>query len=438
MLCCFSMDKVDVGNLIDGVGDVDGGMDNSRSDRLDHGHSLHPTSSPQTMPNHGFGCIHLDAIHVREHRLDGVHFCNITKRSTGGMGVDVIHLIFLNACILNGHLHAAGHSHPIIPGHGHMVGITIDGATKIFSNDRCTTCLGMLLRLQHQNSCPLPHDEPIARLIPGARSRLKVVVILGQSPAGHEPTQAHRADGGLCTSCNHYVCPAAADVVCGVMKAVICRGTCGGNRVVGTHESLLNCHQRAAHVGIGVGNGERTEGLDALLSAQGSDVGLHGVESTHPRANQDPDFGFVELLPCLWIGSLLDASLHQSFLSGHHCISDDIIVLAIKLFRDQPLGTEICNLSREFCGELLGVKLVNQFDTTFPVTQTRIIFVHVVAKHGADPHPGDHDALAGGASGRSHGNILRHFHWLDGCEFCSRALKQPQHSSHGPEKDTPS
>ena len=31
--------------------------------------------------------------------------------------------------------------------------------------------------------------------------------------------------------------------------------------------------------------------------------------------------------------------LHQSFLSGHHCISDDIIVLAIKLFRDQPLGT---------------------------------------------------------------------------------------------------
>ena len=67
-----------------------------------------------------------------------------------------------------------------------------------------------------------------------------------RAPAGHEAAEADGDDGRLAAASKHDVRLALADVVGGRDEGVVGRRAGGGDAVVGPHEAVVDCHQRAA------------------------------------------------------------------------------------------------------------------------------------------------------------------------------------------------
>ena len=75
---------------------VEGGVKLAGLNGFDGSNGLHAASSPQAVPDHALGCIHLDLAGVVEHLAQGLDFCNVPHQRACGMGIDVVDLNFKN------------------------------------------------------------------------------------------------------------------------------------------------------------------------------------------------------------------------------------------------------------------------------------------------------------------------------------------------------
>mmetsp|Transcript_12588 Transcript_12588/g.22877 ORF Transcript_12588/g.22877 Transcript_12588/m.22877 type:complete len:450 (-) Transcript_12588:354-1703(-) len=420
-------------DLVNGVIQVEGGVHHPGFDGLDRGHGLHTPGSSQAVPNERLGGVHLDAVHVGEHFPDGLHLRNITQISAGGVGVDVVDLVTLDAGILDGHLDAGCYTQTVRAWIGHVVGIAGDGTTQILADDVGTTSLGMLQLLQDQNTSPLSHHEPITVLVPWPGGARGVLVVLGQGAAGHEAAQPDRADGALRAPGDHDFGAAIADVVCGRTEGVVGAGAGSGNGVVGAHEALLDSHKGASHVGDGVRDHKGAHGADAPL-VQGVDPRLQGAQTAHTGPNEHSDPGFVQLLVGIGVLLLLDSCLTHGLFGSNDGVADGLIILLVGLGWDQALTAEVSELSRELRGELLRVELVDHLDAALALQKRVVVLIHIVSKDGRNAEAGHHDPSPGLASGRSHGHIR--LHHGQGLQSRGRwAAQVPQGQGHSPQNE---
>ena len=89
--------QIALGVLIE---DVDGGRYFLMVQCQDGEHGLYPASGTQQMPRHGFGRADDDFFRMLAQCLfDGVGFIDVTQRRGGAVGVDVVDLIHVEACI---------------------------------------------------------------------------------------------------------------------------------------------------------------------------------------------------------------------------------------------------------------------------------------------------------------------------------------------------
>mmetsp|Transcript_6763 Transcript_6763/g.18146 ORF Transcript_6763/g.18146 Transcript_6763/m.18146 type:complete len:219 (-) Transcript_6763:873-1529(-) len=140
---------VHVRNLVHQVVLVQGGVEVASLDGLDSGDGLHATCCSQAVPDQRLGAVHFDVLGVLEHALQGLHLRDVAHQRACGVGIDVVDLLALNACVPDGCLNACAHAQAIRSWVSHVVRIAGDSTSKVLCQDLGASLLGVLQALHH-------------------------------------------------------------------------------------------------------------------------------------------------------------------------------------------------------------------------------------------------------------------------------------------------
>mmetsp|Transcript_919 Transcript_919/g.1908 ORF Transcript_919/g.1908 Transcript_919/m.1908 type:complete len:261 (+) Transcript_919:498-1280(+) len=254
------------------------------------------------------------------------------------------------------------------------------GPSEVFCQDCSSTGLCVLQALQDQHSSSLTHDKSITVIVPWSGSTLWLVAALGESTACHESSQSNWDDWSLGTTSDNDICIPVTDVVCCCHKGIIGSGTGSGDGVIWTHQPLIDGQQSSTHVSDGIWDKERTHLLISFLHQVGHSV-LENLESSHTGTDEHADSRLVKLLVPFWVSFLLNTSVTESLLTGHHGVREAVIISTSILLVNQTLIVKILDLGGEVGWEFGCIKASNVIHTRYTFKQLIVIGVIVISKH---------------------------------------------------------
>ncbi len=117
----------------------------------------------------------------------------------------------------------------------------------------------------YQNTCTLTHDKPITIFVPRPRSSLWSIISPRQTSAGNKSTKTCRCNTSFCASSYHYVSLTQLNVVCSWIETGVGGCTSSWNRVIRTHETMVNSQQCRPHIGHRIRNKKGRHPLDSFL-----------------------------------------------------------------------------------------------------------------------------------------------------------------------------
>ena len=105
-------------------------------DGLDAGNEFHAACCAQKMAHHGFCGVYLYfSGMVSQCQLDSLCLKQVIVMSAGSMGIDIVNIFRLNACVLNGILHGAGRTASVLCRGGDVVCVTGCTVTHYLGQD---------------------------------------------------------------------------------------------------------------------------------------------------------------------------------------------------------------------------------------------------------------------------------------------------------------
>ena len=111
---------------------------------------------------------------ITERSLNGIAFVAVAQRGGSTMRVDELHLVRIDASIVQRVAHRAARAVHIR--RCHMIGIGTHAIAYQFRVDFSPTLFGAFILFQHHNTRPFAYDEAITINIPGATGGRRVIV----------------------------------------------------------------------------------------------------------------------------------------------------------------------------------------------------------------------------------------------------------------------
>ena len=113
------------------------------------------------------------------------------------MGIDIVNPIGGNACVVYCILHGRCCTTSISWGQGHVIGVATHTKAQKLGVYSSSARFRRLILFEHDNTCAITQHEAVSVFVPGARSRLRIIVALGQRTGGGKATQTDRG-------CSHF------------------------------------------------------------------------------------------------------------------------------------------------------------------------------------------------------------------------------------------
>ena len=159
-----------VGDLI-----VDGSRHKAVVEAQGRDDGLHRAGSAQHMARHGLGGADHQLVGVAAEGLaDGRRLTGVVEGRGGAVGVDVVHILQLEAAVGHGFGHGSGSALAVGGGRSDVIGVTGSAVADNFGVDLRAAGLGVFQLLQHQDAGALAHDETAALLVKGNGGPVRV------------------------------------------------------------------------------------------------------------------------------------------------------------------------------------------------------------------------------------------------------------------------
>ncbi len=124
----------------------------------------------------GLGRGHSHLIFRAEQRLDRRQLALVADRRRSGVGIEVLHLRRLDACLAQSQLHRTARAVAILGSGGEVIGVGTGAVADQLDDRRGTASQRVLQRFDHQYAGALAHDEAVAIAVEGPRGALRGVV----------------------------------------------------------------------------------------------------------------------------------------------------------------------------------------------------------------------------------------------------------------------
>src|ERR1700736_1114097 len=177
-----------------------------------------------------------------EGALDSPGFDLIAHLGGGAVRVDVIDLISLDACVLNGTLHHAKGAVAVLGRAGDVMRVRAHSVAHDLSEYGRSSPARLLQLLQNEHARSFSHHETIALSVPWPRGLLRLIVTLRKGSHSGKTADAQRCYGCFSTPADHHVRVAALDDLKRIADRVRARSARGCGSRVGSLGAGTNGH----------------------------------------------------------------------------------------------------------------------------------------------------------------------------------------------------
>ena len=323
----------------------------------DAGQCLDGAGGTEQVARHGLGRGDVELVGVlAEHFLDGFGLGDVAHVGGGAVYVDVVDVLGLQACIIEGVLHHQDGTQSFGVGGGDVVGVGTHAFTGHLGVDLRAAGFGVLQLLKDEAPGTFAHDEAVAAGAEGAAGLLRLIVAGGEGFHGVETADATFCDGSLGTAADNHVGLAQTDEVEGISQGVGAGGAGGGRHVVGAVEAIEDADVPGGDIGNHLGDEEGSEfGADGvsgtLVAAQ---LLLKGLDAADADAIDDAHAVLVNRVEIH--GAVLDGLLR----SGDGVLAVEIHLAGFLAVDTVGFGVKVLHLASELGLEFFCVEMRNR------------------------------------------------------------------------------
>ena len=295
---------------------------------------------------------------LTKHFLDSLCLRDIAHMRGSAMHIDVIDILRLQSCILQGILHHEFSTQTFRMRSRDVISVSTHTGSHHLCIDLCTASLGVLQFFENQTTGTLGHDETVAACAEGAACLFGFVIASGERLHGIESTYTYGAYSSLGTASHDSVGLTQTNQVEGISQGIAGRSTGRSRDVVRTVEAVHDGNLSGSDVGNHLRDEERIELWPVFLV---SPVVFHFVlkrldtADTHTIDNTDTVFVFGFQIHSAVFYGLFGSN------DGQLCIAVHLsCFLAVNILIDiEPL-----HFTGELCLEFRGIEKGNRSSTT--------------------------------------------------------------------------
>ena len=244
-----------------------------------------------------------------------------------------------------------------------MESIGAHAVTGQFRQDVGSPGLREVVILEHHHTGAFARDKPVAGVVEGPRGPLRLIVTSRESLHVGETGETQRGNGRFCPARHHGLGIAALDDARGLADGMVAGGAGGGDREVGSLETVPHRHHPRTHVDDQHRNQERRDAPRSLFQKLDL-VGLGGLQTSDAAADQNAHLGRIE------VRHPVEPALGHR-LNGGGDRKVDIGIGAFDILLGHPGGRiEVLDLGGDPNGEGADIELGDQAASGFSGGQT--------------------------------------------------------------------